>query len=179
MMEGARVARHRFLFLLQQSFVVVYVVAIGRGISTRVSHYITFVSCSEYISMGITMERRCVHSIAIVAQVSDASKWGTINSYEPFGWRWSRHRGASCQLVVCQCSLDDDLVWISCGFVLCESIREIVSFSFGLARKRCLISASPSTLLEFPSMDNLSLLLLWLAHSTWFRTRPPNGFLVP
>ena len=55
------------------------------GISTRVSHYITFVSCSEYISMGITMERRCVHSIAIVAQVSDASKWVTTNSYDPFG----------------------------------------------------------------------------------------------
>ena len=178
MMQGARVARHRF-------FVFVTAVVCGglccgyrEGISTRVSHYITFVSCSEYISMGITMERRCVHSIAIVAQVSDASKWGTSNSYEPFGWRWSRHRGASCQLVVCQCSLDDDLVWISCGFVLCESIREIVSFSFGLARKRCLVF-SPSTLMEFPSMDNLSLLLLWLAHSTWFRTRPPNGFLVP
>lgn len=31
MMEGPRVARHRFLFVLQQSFVVVYVVAIGRA----------------------------------------------------------------------------------------------------------------------------------------------------
>ena len=56
-----------------------------KGISTRVSHYITIVSCSEHISMDITMERRCIHSIAIVAQVSDASKWVTSNSYEQLG----------------------------------------------------------------------------------------------